>query len=521
MATVAGIDFGTASVRVSLFDSERGRLGTGVAPYAVLRRRHDPDFAAQSHADHCRALPLAFEASLFDAGVHGDIVDALAVNTTGSTVIPLDERLCPLDDYALWCDHRAWREAREITALARHWKLPALAQCGGSYSSEWGFSKLLYWLRSNPDKRGEFHTAMEHCDFMVATLCGLSDSSSVPRSVCAMGHKWLWNSDFGGLPPDDFLAAVDPLLIGVRDRLRGRYLASNQLAGGLCSQWAERLGLREGIPIPVGALDAHWDAIGAGCRAGDIVNVIGTSSCIMALTQSARSIAGGVGMVAGSIHPDKVGIEAGLASVGDLFEAIAGRAGLPVAELAAKVEKFRAGQTGLLRFAWDNGDRCVLADQRLRGITWGWHLQHRAEDEFFAAIEGTAFHTRIVTELLSSHDVPVERIIHGGGIPRRNDLLNRVYASVLGKPIRVPTSDTTSLGAAIFAFLAAGSFKSIEEAQRALSPGYRTIEPVPGDIDIYEDMFSEFRNLYVRLGKLQTDRFTRTTHDADTAPHRP
>src|ERR1700736_172810 len=175
MAIVAGIDFGTASVRVSLIDSERGRLGAGAALCPLLRREDDTDFATQRHEDHCRALTSAFAMALASAGIPGHAVAALAVDTTGSTVIPLDEHLRPLDDYALWCDHRASREAAEITARAREWNLAALEGCGGSYSSEWGFAKVLHWLRANPHKRSRFHTAMEHCDLMVATLCGLTD----------------------------------------------------------------------------------------------------------------------------------------------------------------------------------------------------------------------------------------------------------------------------------------------------------------------------------------------------------
>jgi len=291
------------------------------------------------------------------------------------------------------------------------------------------------------------------------------------------------------------------LFAGLRERLQGRYLTSNKIAGGLSDEWAQRLGLRAGIPIPVGALDAHWDAIGAGCRLGDVVNVIGTSTCMMALSKEPRLIAGVSGVVPGSVHPDRVGIEAGLSAVGDLFDAIARRAGSDVATLAAKIGNYRAGQTGLLRLAWDNGDRSILADPQLRGITLGWRLNHTAEDELFAAIEGTAFHTRIILERLREYGVPIERVIHGGGIPRRNNTLNRVYAGVIGKPILVPAKDTTSLGSAIFALLAAGAFKSVDEAQDALSPGYRVVEPVHEDLQIYGDLYGRFRELYFTLGE--------------------
>ena len=500
MSIVAGVDFGTASVRVSIIDSERGRLGLGTAEYPVARSLDDPDAATQRHEDHCRALQLAFKNALAIAGAEGRLVEALAVDTTGSTVVPVDEDLRPLDAYYLWCDHRAWREASEITARGREQHLAALDWCGGTYSSEWGFAKLLHWLRAHPEQRDRFYSGIEHCDLMVATLCGIKDPSAVPRSICAMGHKWMWNEALGGLVTDEFLSSVDPLLSGLRQRLNGRYMTSAQLAGSLCGEWAQRLHLREGIPIPTGALDAYWDAIGSGCRIGDVVNVIGTSTCVMALSDEPRLIPGVSGIVQGSIHPGKIGIEAGLSAVGDLFDAIARRAGRTVPDLMSSIQGYRAGQTGMLRLAWDNGDRSVLVNPKLRGIALGWRLNHTAGDELFAAIEGTAFHTRIILDRLREYGAPVERVIHAGGIPQRNGTLNRVYANVLGTPILVPVKDTTSLGSAIFAFLAAGSFRSIEEAQAALSPEFRMVEPVTSEVQIYEGLYAEFRELYFSLG---------------------
>jgi len=496
MAIVAGIDFGTASVRISIVDSNRGCLGSATAAYPVRRRQDDADFATQRHEDHCHALESGFASALSDAGVDGRGIKALAVDTTGSTVIPVDEQLQPLDDYYLWCDHRAWREAAEITARARELDLAAIDWCGGAYSSEWGFAKVLHWLRNNPGQRSCFHTAVEHCDFIVATLCGIETAEQLPRSVCAMGHKWLWNRELGGLPREHFLTAVDPLFTGLHERMQGRYVASDTIAGGLCVEWAQRLGLTAGIPIPVGALDAHWDAVGAGCRLGDVVNVIGTSTCIMALADAARPIPGIPGVAQGSIHPRKFGIEAGLAAAGDAFEAIARRAGTSVAALAARIEGYRAGQTGLLRLMWDNGDRSVLANPQLRGATLGWRLNHTAADELFAAIEGTAFHTRIILERLAEHGVPIQRVIHAGGIPQRNETLNRVYAAVLGKPILVPAANTTSLGSALFAFLAAGTFSSLEEAQDALCSPHREVYPDARDVRVYNDLFDRFQELY-------------------------
>jgi L-ribulokinase len=206
-------------------------------------------------------------------------------------------------------------------------------------------------------------------------------------------------------------------------------------------------------------------------------------------------------VVQGSVHPQRTGIEAGLSAVGDIFNAIATRAGTEVASLGRSLEHYRAGQTGLLRITWDNGDRTVLVNPNLRGITLGWNLQSTAADELFAAIEGTAFHTRIIFERLLEHAVPAQRVIHAGGIPRKNEILNQIYANVLNKPVLLPRRDITGLGSAIFALLAAGVFKSVEEAQKALCPPCRAILPQARAVAVYEKLFPVYRKLYFSLGQ--------------------
>jgi L-ribulokinase len=505
MSIVAGVDFGTLSVRVSIVDSKKGRLGSGVADYPLFRKKEDPDHATQSHADHMRALVEATKGALTEARVSGDQVEAVALDATGSTIIPLDQQFEPLDDYYLWCDHRAWREASLITETANRLNLEALQWCGGIYSSEWGFSKLLHWLRNNPGKRQKAVAVLEHCDMVAAVLCGIKDFDQVPRSVCAMGHKWLWNKTLGGLPPESFLVAVDPLLAGVGGKLKGRYATSDQVAGRLSPEWAAKLGLRPGIPIPVGAFDAHWDAIGAGVHEGDVVNVVGTSTCIMAIAREAKLIPGVCGVVQGSIHPQMAGIEAGLSATGDIFEAIARRAATNVPALSQGLESYKAGQTGLLRLTWDNGDRTVLVNPELGGVTLGWKLTHNPQDELFAAVEGTAFHTRVILERMEQYGVPISRVINGGGVPQKNETLNRIYANVFNKPVLVPKSEVTSLGSAIFAFLAAGVFRSVEEAQDALCPSYRTVEPDLAAVAVYQKLYPLYRKLYFGLGRAGAD----------------
>ena len=500
MTVVAGVDFGTLSVRVTLVDSKKGPIGTASANYPLHRRREDPDYATQSHADHMSAMVRATRDVLKSTGIDGNDVAAIAIDTTGSTVLPLGEGMVPLDDYYLWCDHRAHAEAQEITEKAHKLGFEGIEWCGGVYSHEWGFSKLLHWLRNNPDKRDKLVTVVEHCDMVAATLSGITDADQLKRSVCAMGHKWMWNPKWGGLPPESFLVAVDPLLKGVREKIGGEFLTSEHVAGNLNEEWAGKLGLKAGIPIPVGAFDAHWDAIGSNCKEGDVVNVVGTSTCVIAMAQKAELVPGVCGVVPGSVHPQFSGIEAGLSAVGDIFEGIARRAGTTVAALSEGLDAYRAGQTGLLRLSWDNGDRTVLVNPELGGVTLGWNLVHTAQDELFAAIEGTAFHTRIILERMAEHGVRIDRVINAGGIPQKNEVLNRIYANVLKKPVLVPAGIPTSLGSGIFALLAAGAYKTIEEAQAAVCLPFRTVEPDAKASAIYDRLYPLYRDVYFALG---------------------
>lgn len=257
MTLVAGADFGTLSVRVTIMDTETGEaVGSAFAEYPLKRSERYPLMARQSHDDHMAALARAMRAAIEDAGIDGHDIAAFAADTTGSSVVVVDENLRPLDDYYLWCDHRAYEETAEITGLGREEDLEALKWCGGVYSHEWGYAKLLHFLRHNPDKRDRVATALEHCDMLTATLCGLG-VDDLARSVCAMGHKWMWGEAWGGLPPQDFLTRVDPLLDGINGKLGGRYGTSLEIAGHVTRGWAEELGLRPGIPIPIGAFDAH------------------------------------------------------------------------------------------------------------------------------------------------------------------------------------------------------------------------------------------------------------------------
>jgi L-ribulokinase len=500
VSVVAGVDFGTLSVRISIFSKERGKLGSAVAEYPLHSSASDPHLKTQSHDDQMNALVRAMHEAVKVSGIDGKDIKAIALDTTGSSVIVVGEGLVPLGEYYLWCDHRAAGEAAEITRAAHAAGFEGIHWCGGVYSSEWGWSKLLHWLRHNPGLRPRFVTALEHCDMVAATLCGITDPDQLPRSICAMGHKWMWNPRWNGLPPEHLLVAIDPLLAGVRDKITGRFETSDKIAGHLSPKWADALGLSAGIPIPVGAFDAHWDAIGANIRLGDVVNVIGTSTCIIGLSDRQTLVPGVCGVVPGSVDPSQVGIEAGMSAVGDVFAAIARRAGTTVAALSEQGAHLRAGETGLLRLTWDNGDRTVLVNPALGGVTFGWNLHHTAADELHAAVEGSALHTRIIFNRMQENGAPINRVINGGGIPRRNPKLNQIYANVLRKPVLVPEGDVTSLGSVIVAFLAAGDFASIEQAQDALCPPFKIFTPEPAEADRYDRLFKLFHAAYFALG---------------------
>lgn len=503
MTLVAGADFGTLSVRVTIMDTDDGRsLATATAAYPVKRSAEDPLLAQQAHADHLQALTEAMLAAISTAGIDGQQIAAFAADTTGSSVVMVDAALRPLDDYYLWCDHRAHAEAAEITARARAEGLEALDWCGGVYSHEWGYAKLLHFLRHNPDKRDRVATAMEHCDMVAATLCGITDLQNLPRSVCAMGHKWMWSPRWGGLPSQDFLSRVDALLDGINEKLSGRFGDSSEIAGHLSVEWAARMGLKAGIPIPFGAFDAHWDAIGSGCRLGDVVNVVGTSTCIIALGDSATTPVPGIcGAVPGSVIPAAMGIEAGQSATGDIFEAIARRAGSDVVKLSDKIAGHGPGSTGLLRLVWDNGDRTVLVRSDLGGVTLGWDLAHTAADELHAAIEGMAMHVRLIIERMGEGGLSFRRVINAGGIPQKNRVLNQVYANVMGVEVHVPVSSPVGVGSCIFAALAAGAFSDFAAAQERLCPQTEVFRPDPAAHAVYDQLYELFSQVYHGLGE--------------------
>jgi L-ribulokinase len=485
--------------------------GKGITEYTVLRSKEDPLRATQSHSDQMTALAEAVATALADADCGGDSVKGIACATTGSSVIFTDDSLTPISDYYLWCDHRAFREAEEITEAAAACGLEALDYCGGKYSHEWGYAKLLHFLRNAPDLRGSATLALENCDMVAATLCGVDNPDDLVRSTCAMGHKWMWSDAWGGYPADSFFGAIDPLLANASAFLRGQVRPQGEAAGVLCSKLATQLGLPPGIPVAVGAFDAHWDAIGVGANVGDMVNVIGTSTCMIGvLDAKAKPVAGICGSVPGSVFPDHLGIEAGLSAVGDVFEATARRCNTPLSKLSQELNERPHEFTGLLRLPWDNGDRTILVNSSLGGMLVGLDLKHTAVDELQAAIEGTAFHTRIILEQIEGTLPPFTRVVNGGGIPAKNNFLNQIYADILQKDVYVPATPTTGIGSCIFATVAAGIYPDIASAQKILCPDFKIVKPRSEYVPIYDALYLHFRRLYQAFGAGIQQDFTST-----------
>jgi L-ribulokinase len=509
---VAGVDFGTQSVRVTLIDPSTGNIaGKGITDYTVFRTKGDPLRATQSHSDQIDALAKAVATALEDAESTGDSIEGIACATTGSSVIFTDDSLTPVSDYYLWCDHRAYREAEEITQAAAAAGLEALDYCGGKYSHEWGYAKLLHFLRNNPDLRASATLAIENCDMIAATLCGVDIPNDLVRSTCAMGHKWMWSDGWGGYPSDEFFETLDPLLANVSKFLRGTVRPQGEAAGTLCSKMSTQLGLTQGIAVAIGAFDAHWDAIGVGASVGDMVNVIGTSTCMIGVLDSkSKPVAGICGSVPGSVFPDNLGIEAGLSAVGDVFEATARRCNTPLSQLSQALNERPHEITGLLRLPWDNGDRTILVNSSLAGMLIGLDLKHTAVDELQAAIEGTAFHTRIILEQIESTLPPFTRIVNGGGIPAKNNFLNQVYADILQKDVYVPVTPTTGIGSCIFAAVAAGIYPDIASAQKVLCPEFSIVKPRPEFVPIYDALYAHFLRLYRAFGAGIQQDFTST-----------
>jgi L-ribulokinase len=464
----------------------------------------------------------------------------IGMDTTGSTPCAVDRAGTPLAllpqfrenpnaMFVLWKDHSALQEADQINRAARSWGGVDFTKYeGGIYSSEWFFAKILHVLREDPGVAAAAFSWVEHCDWLPALLTGATDPLALKRSRCAAGHKAMWHPEWGGLPPEEFLVRLDPLLRGLRSRLYTDTFTSDVKAGGLAAEWADRLGLPEGAAVAVGGFDAHIGAVGGGIRQGTMAKIMGTSTCDMIVAPpsavAGRQVAGICGQVDGSILPGLVGLEAGQSAFGDVYawfvnllywplEYAEGSPANPeqkerlrqeikdriLANLSEEAAALAPGEAGLLALDWLNGRRTPDADQSLKGALAGLTLGTTPPRIFRALVEATAFGSRAIMERFQREGVNAERVVALGGIAQKSPFVMQVTADVLNMPLQVVASgEACALGAAMFAAAAAGLYPSVTAAQEHIGSGFsRTYTPDPERARAYDRLYRK----YLALGQ--------------------
>jgi L-ribulokinase len=537
MAYTIGLDFGTNSVRSLLVDVANGNeLGTSVYEYetgeaGIILDPSDHNLARQNPADYLKGVEVTIKEAIaqakkadkdFDTGQ----IIGIGVDTTGSTPIPVDENGTPLSMLEqfkdnpnacawLWKDHTGHAEAAEITELAQKEHPEYLDKCGGTYSSEWFFSKALHCLRADAEVFDAAYTWVEHADWLPAVLTGTQAPDKLKRCRCAAGHKAMFNSQWGGLPAKDLLSKLDPKLGELRDRLYDETYTIETQAGTLTEQWAKKLGLATGIPVAIGAFDAHLGAVGSGIAPGKLVKIIGTSTCDMLVSEVGRELAdvpGICGIVDGSIVPGYYGLEAGQSAVGDIFnwfvnyiQAGGKEAGSHEA-LTERAANLKPGQSGLLALDWNNGNRTILVDQRLTGLLLGQTLHTRPEEIYRALIEATAFGALTIINRFEEYGVKVSEVINCGGIAEKNPLLMQIYADVTGRQMNISRSaQSCALGSCIAGAVAAGKkaggYDNVPDAQAAMC-GIKdtTYKPVPENHKVYAKLYALYKQLHDAFG---------------------
>lgn len=543
---VIGLDFGSDSVRAVVVNSVTGEeLGIGVSYYQRWQKNKYCQPAKnqfrQHPLDYLESMEKAVKSALADSDKDiSDDITAIGVDTTGSTPCAVDETGKPLallnkykDNpnamFILWKDHTSVKEAEEINELAENWDIDYTQYEGGVYSSEWFWAKILHVLREDKEIRKDAFSWVEHCDWIPAVLTGNTDPLKMKRSRCAAGHKAMWHEDWAGLPDEEFLTKLDPLLKGLRDRLYDKTYTSDEKAGELTDEWAERLGLPVGISVAVGAFDAHMGAVGGGVTDKTIVKIMGTSTCDIMVASpevvAGNRIQGICGQVSGSVIPGMVGLEAGQSAFGDVYAWFKRLLSWPLksilpeldynenikSKLAAEIEdkilvklteeaeKIDIENTTLLALDWLNGRRTPFADQTLKGAVLGLNLGTDAPRIFRALVEATAFGARAINDQFMDEGVDIEQVIALGGISQKNDFVMQITADVLNLPIRVARSEQTcALGAAMFAAVADRQYKDTDSAQAEMSSGYMQVyEPRPE----YVKKYSQLYNKYLKVGR--------------------
>lgn len=540
-----GLDYGTDSVRSLIVNTATGEeVASAVFAYPRWKQGLycDPikNRFRQHPLDYLEGLEYTIKEALKQApaGVAAKVV-GISVDTTGSTPVAVDEKGTPLAltdgfrenpnaMFVLWKDHTAVGEADEINALARKWDTDFTQYEGGVYSSEWFWAKILHVLREDTGVLRAAYSWVEHCDWIPALLTGNSHPKTLKRSRCAAGHKAMWHEAFGGLPPEEFLVALDPLLSGLRDRLFRETYTCDVAAGTLTPEWAQKLGLPATVVVGVGAFDAHLGALGAEIRPYYLSKVMGTSTCDMLVTPleeiNDRLVGGICGQVDGSIVPGLVGLEAGQSAFGDIYawfrrllewplqtllaetdlvdattrqklsDEISGKI---IARLNQEAAQIPIGESGLVALDWLNGRRTPFANQNLKGAITGLTLGTDAPRIFRALVEATAFGSKAINDRFIQEGIRIDGVIALGGVAKKSPFVMQVVADVLNKPIKVARSEQAcALGSAMAAAVAAGIYASTDEAQTAMGGGIETeYLPIPENAAKYQTLYEAYQKL--------------------------
>ncbi|MEI8386528.1 MAG: ribulokinase [Verrucomicrobiota bacterium] len=530
MSFTLGIDYGSNSVRALVVRCADGaELGTCVVNYpsgnqGILLDAKDHNLARQHPGDYLVGLEKSVLGAIGQAskkkGFRADKIVGIGVDTTGSSPIPVNrenQALGLLPKWRknlnaqcwLWKDHTGWQEAARITSTAARHRPQFIAKCGNTYSSEWFWSKIWRCLKNDPAVFDAAWSWVELSDWIPSVLAGVTDPTKIRRGVCAAGHKALFCDEWGGLPDKKFLSMLDPKLASLRDRLYDSAHDATGSAGELSKSWADRLGLKPGIPIAIGEMDVHYGAIGSGVAEGTLVKVIGTSTCDCAVVPATKKVAdipGICGIVKGAILPGFYGIEAGQSAVGDIFKwwvetVCEGDAGL-YAKLEKEAGRAAPGESGLLALDWNNGNRTILVDPRLSGLLLGTTLHTTRAEIYRALVEATAFGARAIIERIEKYGVKVERIVCAGGIAEKSSMLMQIYADVTGRTMQVAgSSQACALGAAVAAAVLAGEHAGFAKAQKAMtSVKALQYKPRPAERKTYDRLYRLYMSVHDAFG---------------------
>jgi L-ribulokinase len=536
---VIGLDFGTNSCRSLIIDVANGKeLASHVFPYpsgkdGVIVGSAEPNLARQNPGDYLLGIEIVVKEALKQArNVEPDFaardVIGIGVATTGSSPMPVDangQALCfsaafkdnPGAMVWLWKDHTSYAEAARITETASMLRPQYLSRIGGTYSSEWWWSKILHCKNSAKEVFDAAYSWVEICDWIPAVLVGELSPGKLKRGVCAAGHKAMFSQTWGGLPDGEFLETLSPRLGCVRARLYDHTHTAEHPAGYLSKAWADRLGLSTSVVVAVGAFDAHMGAVGAGVKTGTLVKIIGTSTCDIMVhpnTETLKDIPGVCGIVDGSVLDGYFGIEAGQSGVGDIFlwfvnSLVPEKYGTTPDEKFRNLEKaaaeLRPGESGLLALDWNNGNRTILVDVRLSGLLMGQTLQTEPHEIYRALLEATGFGALAIIDRIEEYGVPVKEVVNCGGLAIKSTLLMQIYADITGRPMKVSRSEQTpALGAGIFAAVAAGKplggYDSVADAQKAMTGTGREYVPIKENHKVYRELYRLYRQLHDGFG---------------------